>query len=70
MVRYTPLFAMGLATLMLAGCGDDNGPPVVQVSGAGAAAQTLQSQITHLQSQVSSLQQRVTTLEGRLTPPR
>ena len=69
MVRYTPL-ALGLATLMLAGCGDGDGPPVVQVSGTGAAAQTLQAQITNLQSQISSLQQRVTTLEARLPPPR
>lgn len=68
MVRYTPL-TLGLAALMLAGCGDGNGPPVVQVSGDGAA-QALQAQITNLQSQVSSLQQRVTTLEARLAPPR
>jgi hypothetical protein len=55
---------------MLASCGDGDGPPVVQVSGAGAAAQTLQAQITNLQNEVSSLQQRVTTLEAKLAPPR
>lgn len=67
MVRYL-LPALGLAALTLAGCGDD-GPPVVQVSGAGAMAQSLQTQITSLQGQVSTLQQRVAALEARLTPP-
>jgi hypothetical protein len=68
-VRYAPL-ALGLAMLMLAGCGDGNGPPVVQVSGAGAVPQSLQAQITSLQSQVSVLQERVAALEARLAAPR
>lgn len=68
MGRYTPM-AFGLATLMLAGCGDGDGPPVVQVSGAGAAVQSLQAQITSLQSQVSSLQERMATLEARSAAP-
>jgi hypothetical protein len=53
-VRYTPA-ALGLAALLLAGCGDGDGPPVVQISGGAPAAQALQAQITNLQSQVSSL---------------
>lgn len=64
MVRHAAL-VLALAALTLAGCGDDE-PPIVQVSGAGTVAQTLQSQITNLQAQVSSLQERVANLEAKL----
>jgi hypothetical protein len=66
--------ALGLALLTLAGCGDSDLPPVVQVSG-GEVAQTLgyqlgilQNQVSTLQNQVSTLQRRVDMLEGRLPP--
>ena len=66
------ILALGLALLTLAGCGDSDLPPVVQVSG-GEAAQTLgyqlgnlQNQVTTLQNQVSTLQRRVDMLEARL----
>jgi TolA-binding protein len=71
MHRCTVL-ALGLALLTLAGCGDNDLPPIVQVSG-GEAAQTLgyqlgtlQNQVTTLQNQVSTLQRRVDMLETRL----
>jgi hypothetical protein len=66
------ILALGLALLTLAGCGDNDLPPIVQVSG-GEAAQTLgyqlgtlQNQVTTLQNQVSTLQRRVDMLETRL----
>ncbi len=68
MVRSTP-FALGLATLMLAGCGDGSGPPVVQVSAGGPATQALEAQIVNLQHQIGTLQQRLSALEARLPPP-
>ena len=69
-MRHTPT-ALGLATLLLAGCGGNEGPPVVQVSGGGGpAAQALQAQIINLQNQIGTLQQRMTALEAKMAPPR
>ncbi len=68
MIRCTP-FALGLATLMLTGCGDGDGPPVVQVSAGGPATEALEAQIVNLQNQIGTLQQRLSALEARLPPP-
>jgi hypothetical protein len=63
MHRYT-ILALGLALLMLAGCGGSE-PPVVQVSGGGEAAQALGYQLVNLQNQVTALQNQVTTVQRR-----
>jgi len=62
------ILALGLALLMLAGCGGSDPPPVVQVSGGGDAAQTLGYQLVNLQNQLTTLQRRVDMLEARLPP--
>jgi hypothetical protein len=68
------VLALGLALLTLAGCGDSEQPPIVQVSGGevahtlGYQLGTLQNQVTTLQNQVTTLQRRVDLLEARLPP--
>ena len=63
MHRY-PILALGVATLIMAGCGGRE-PPVVQVSGGAEAAQALGYQLVNLQNQVTALQNQVTTLQRR-----
>jgi hypothetical protein len=53
--------------LKLAGCGDSEQPPVVQVNG-GEVAHTLGYQLGTLQNQVTTPQRRVDMLEARLSP--
>ena len=64
-MRRCPILALGFATLVLAGCGGHEPPPVVQVSGGGEAAQALGYQLVNLQNQVTALQNQVTTLQRR-----
>jgi hypothetical protein len=66
-MRRCTILALGLAMLTLAGCGGNDPPPVVHVSG-GEAAQALGYQLVNLQNQVSTLQRRVDMLEAKLPP--
>jgi hypothetical protein len=68
-MRKPITLSLGLAGLLLVGCGGDP-PPVVQVAaGSGDQIQLLQTQIINLQNQMYDLQQQVSQLRSRLPPP-
>lgn len=68
---HRPMLPLGLATLLLAGCGqDDDGPVVLSASDDGMAPeQSLAQEIVHLQDQIVARLRRSDPSETTLPQP-